>query len=365
MMPDGRSFLFLAFKRGSGSALGQSRLLLGSTDGSAPREVVTSDSIGVFDGNRLLHLRGQTLLARAESPYQSVRIVADESGERPLRLLQVNEGTDSFQSAWQPEPGLLPEGYYYDAFALPAWWADARGRWRVLVLGLGGGTTFRVLAGASPPGVTLALNGVELDRTVLALAREYLDLDVPAARPGPGDPAGVVGGLDARVALRLYGEPFDEIVLDCYANQVEIPPHLCTLELFGELRGHLAPGGWLAMNLGGFGFDDPVVSAVAETCATAWGAPVALVRVPLSRNFVLFARRDAPLPIVEGEGGEARVGRVPDSFRGVLGALELDGSAHLVRPRATAPLVDDHAPVEELQLRSILEARRRFREGGS
>jgi len=64
MLPDGRSFLFLAYKRGSGSSLGQSRLLLGSTDGSAPREVVTSDSIGVVDGDRLFHLRGQTLLAR-------------------------------------------------------------------------------------------------------------------------------------------------------------------------------------------------------------------------------------------------------------------------------------------------------------
>ena len=36
-----------------------------------------------------------------------------------MRFLQVNEGFDSFQSVWQSEPGLLPEGFYYDAFALP------------------------------------------------------------------------------------------------------------------------------------------------------------------------------------------------------------------------------------------------------
>lgn len=302
---------------------------------------------------------GQRLLAQAESPYQSVRVVADEGGERPLRLLQVGEGTDSFQSVWQAAPGLLPEGFYYNAFALPPWWSAARGTWRVLALGVGGGTTFRVLEGAAPPGLELELTGVELDPVVVRLAREHLDLGVAPAAPRGGD--GVIAGLDARVALRVLDEPFDEIVLDCYANQVEIPAHLCTLEFFRELRPHLRDGGWLAVNLGGFGFDDPVVRAVAETCASAWEQPALLVQVPLSRNLVLFARRGGPLP-VEGEDGD-RVASIPDELRSVLGALELAGRVRLVRPVAAAPLRDDRAPIEQLQRRSILEARRRGRQG--
>ena len=305
---------------------------------------------------------GLRLLAGAESPYQSVRIVADDSGERPLRLLQVNEGTDSFQSAWQEEPGLLPEGFYYNAFALPPWWTRESGTWRVLVLGLGGGTALRVLEGAAPAGLDLELVGVELDPLVVALAREHLDLAAPPAVSGATPLSGVVAGLDARVALRLFRHPFDEIVLDCYANQVEIPAHLCTVEFFRELRRLLAPGAWLVTNLGGFGFEDPVVQAVAATCAAAFEGPVLLARVPLSRNFALFAREGGPLPVPEGAGpGPTRVAAVPEALRGVLGGLELGGAARLVAPPATAPLRDDHAPVEALQLRSILEARREGR----
>ena len=80
----------------------------------------------------------------------------------------MNEGFDSYQSVWQPEPGLLGMGYYYNDFALPAWWSGASGPWRVVVLGLGAGTAFRVLRGASPPGVELELVGVELDPERLA-----------------------------------------------------------------------------------------------------------------------------------------------------------------------------------------------------
>ncbi|MCC6406320.1 MAG: fused MFS/spermidine synthase, partial [Planctomycetes bacterium] len=62
-------------------------------------------------------------LACVESPYQRVRVVEDQSGAQPARILQVNEGLDSFQSVWSTKPGLLGEGYYYDAFALPPAWS--------------------------------------------------------------------------------------------------------------------------------------------------------------------------------------------------------------------------------------------------
>src|SRR5262249_6238111 len=66
---------------------------------------------------------GWRLLEARESAYQSLRVVEGEDGGRPMRRLQVNEGFDSFQSVWQPAPGFLPEGYYYNLFALPPQWA--------------------------------------------------------------------------------------------------------------------------------------------------------------------------------------------------------------------------------------------------
>jgi hypothetical protein len=298
---------------------------------------------------------GKVELARAESPYQTLRVVEDRSSEPPLRFLQVNEGFDSFQSVWQPEPGFLPRGFYYNDFALPMWWSDRAGTWRVLLLGLGAGTAVRVLEGARPPGVELSWTGVELDPWVLELAHTHMEL-------GSGDHGRILGGLDARVALRGDLSAYDQIVLDCYANQIELPPHLSTVEFFGELRAHLAPGGWLCANLGGFGFDDPVVAALAATVAYAFDDAVLVLRVPQSRNFVLFARRDGPLPL----DGAGRLRTDLPALRALLGPRELPGSWRRVAPPAEdGVLCDDRAPLESLALASIRTGRRRLLAGGA
>lgn len=295
---------------------------------------------------------GTRLLAAEESPYQSLRIVEDSTfAVEPMRFLQVNEGFDSYQSAWQSELGLLPLGFYYNDFALPLWWDRARTEWRVLVLGLGGGTAFRVLEGAKPAGVALDLTGIELDPRVIELARQFLGLEE--------DRAGlkVAAGVDARVALQGLEGDWDLVLLDCYANQVEIPPHLATVELFSEVHERLAPGGWLLANLGGFGLDDPVVRAVAESAAAGFGSDVALLRVPRARNLTLIARAGGELPLDEQ--------LVPTPVAGPLAArvapLALPGAiARIAAPTGEAPLTDDHAPLELLQMQSIREARARL-----
>jgi spermidine synthase len=289
---------------------------------------------------------GTVELAAQESAYQSLRVVEDRSSVPALRYLRVNEGFDSYQSVWQEAAGLLPEGFYYNDFALPIWCTPAPSSWRVLVLGLGAGTAWRVLEGASPPGARIAGTGVEIDPAVVALGREYFDLrEIPSERR-------ILAGLDARVALRCLGERFEQVILDCYANQVEIPSHLCTLEFFREIRLRLVEGGWLTANLGGFGFDDPVVQSVARTCADAFEGPVLLLRVPRARNFTLIARERAPLPFDEGCP-------VPDSgpLAGLVAPRELPGFVQRVGPGSSGVLqTDDHCSIESLQLRSILRA---------
>lgn len=292
---------------------------------------------------------GEVELARRESSYQSLRVVEREQDGASLRFLQVNEGFDSFQSAWQAAPGPLPQGFYYNDFLLPLGWRAEGAPWRLLVLGLGAGTVARVFEGES--GLDWSWTGVELDPVVVELGREWLDLDSAEKR------GQVWSGLDARLALRVARGAFDQIVLDCYSNQVEIPAHLCTREFFGELATHLAEGGWLAANLGGFDFADPVVSAVARTCARAFGGPALLVRVPSSRNFVLLARRAAPLPF-----GQEGLELPPVPTRLVLGPRLLPGFTRLVSPDEPGLILsDDHCPIELLQLRSIREARARRR----
>lgn len=291
---------------------------------------------------------GVVELASRESTYQSLRVVEDRTTATPMRFLQINEGFDSFQSVWQAQPGLLPAGYYYNDFLLPLLWNEGQVPWHVLVLGLGAGTVARVFEGES---ADARLVGVELDAAIVDLGRSYFDLETA------GERLSVWPGLDARVALRVGNDSFEQIILDCYANQVEIPYHLCTLEFFQEVRARLAEGGWFTANLGGFDFTDPVVASVASTCATAFESAILLLRVPWSRNYLLLARRNAPLPWSDGTlDAGTRQSRL------VLGPRRLPGFTRLVEPEGrNRSLTDDWCPIENLQFRSLVEARSRRR----
>lgn len=324
---------------------------------------------------------GVTLLAQAESAYQSVRVVEELRAGEPFRQLQVNEGFDSFQSVWRPTPGFFGTGYYYDLFALPTWWQPGRESWNVLVLGLGAGSAVRVLEGAAskPARERLTVVGVEIDPVVVQLAREHLDLTPPT-----DSRVRVGSGLDGRVALRigLAQQPqdwLDYVILDAYAHQVEIPAHLASLEFFDEVFERLAPGGWLGVNVGGFGFDDPVVAALAATIARASarasapdsaraaGGQVLALRVPQSRNYVLFARRGEPLPAppwsleaalsstAPGTAEQAAEADLFHAVRALCAQLEFAGAARLLDDTGTI-LTDDRSPLDRLQARSLAAA---------
>lgn len=287
------------------------------------------------------------LLAERQSPYQSVRIVERDTAEGPWRELQVNEGFDSFQSVWKPEAGFLGKSYYYDCFALPAW-LDERdtGDWNTCVVGLGTGTAWRVLEAELPGDMVLKGVGIELDPAVVELGREWMNLP-PAGTEGRL----VLAGWDGRAGLRFAGGGFDQVILDAYANQVEIPAHLSSLEFFREAHSALRADGWLSVNVGAFGFDDPVLLAIARTVCAAFEAPVALVRVPFSRNVALIARKGAPV--------------LPSP---IPSDLPQDWSQWLRFDLATRlhsddsdPLTDDRNDIERLQRESLqgaAEARR-------
>ncbi|MEM1449627.1 MAG: fused MFS/spermidine synthase [Planctomycetota bacterium] len=308
-------------------------------------------------------------LASMESALQSLRVVERGEGDERMRLLQVNESLDSFQSVWQPATGLLPPGHYYDHFALPyAWQAREDGgppaRWDVLVLGLGAGTAVRVLEGVVAKETDLVTVGIEIDPAVVELGERWFELE------SDGDRRVVVGGLDARSALRIGDEAYHQVIVDAYANNMEIPPHLSSVEAYAAIRERLADGGWLTVNVGGFGPDDPVVRAVAAAAAVGMESDVHVVRVPFSRNLTLFARRGGRVPR-PGEaafgppGGPSFAGDVRSpagaGLDALLPPLAIDGGWSTVDPedaRADAA-TDDTTAVEKLQLRSIRWAQER------
>lgn len=292
---------------------------------------------------------GERLLEQLETAYQSARVVERDDG---LRFLQVNEGFDSFQSAWQREPGLMPDGYYYNSFALPAAWEPGRkGAWRTLVLGLGAGSAWRVLEGTLGEGRTLEGDGIEIDAGVVALAERHMDL-----RGAPG--RRIWAGLDGRTALAALGGGYDQLIVDAYANQVEIPPHLATREFFEQAARKLRPGGWISANVGGFGLDDPVARALARTAAQALGTRVLLFCVPFSRNLALVARVGEALP---EPGSAAFLALAHAGLARLASQVSLPGTWRFVEPDRDPVLSDDRVPIERLQERSLelaAEARR-------
>jgi spermidine synthase len=295
---------------------------------------------------------GFQLLESVESAYQSSRIIEGDVDGARWRRLQVNEGFDSFQSVWRAEPGPLPMGYYYNLFALPPWWSDHVPRWRMLVLGLAGGSSWRVFERALPEGMELESTGVEIDPAIVGLGEKWMQL--PRADPHRR----VLSDWDARTALGLVGGEFEEVILDAYANQMEIPAHLTTVEFFREVHSHLVPGGWLCVNIGSFGLADPIVESIASTVARAFGERALVVRVPISRNCVLFARRGNLPPEPSVRDTDTR----SPALNSVLAAIALPGASRWYEANDSRLLTDDLNPIEELQRRSILEGAERARE---
>lgn len=297
---------------------------------------------------------GARLLAQVESAYQRLRVLESGEGEDLRRWLAVNEASDSFQSVWTPQPGLLGSGHYYDAFALPLAWArpDASGSppWHLLVLGLGAGSAVRVLEGCLEDPGALVWRGVELDPEVVRLGVEWFELE-----PSPE----VSAGLDARVALRLQPDAaWDQVIVDCYANNMEVPAHLATQELFREALRVLREDGWISVNAGGFGTEDPVVQAVGRTLATALGSRVLALEVPFSRNVALIGRKAGALP----EPGAPEWDLVAPFAQGLARTWAAPGTWAWLDASPT-PLTDAHAPLEHLQRASVLAGRRRWAVG--
>ncbi len=154
-------------------------------------------------------------------------------------------------SAWNPTQPLT--GAVWDHLALPAFLTRGGVARSALVLGVGGGSALRMLASlARPP----RLVGVELDATLLRLARDWFGLDELAgarseAAGSSGDGLELVHG-DADSWLRDHGgERFDLVVDDLFGEQDGVPvrpPGLDDGAWWTRLAEAVSPGGVLVVN---------------------------------------------------------------------------------------------------------------------
>ncbi len=109
----------------------------------------------------------------------------------------------------------------------------------VLMLGVAGGTALRTLRHLLPD---CELTGVEIDGTLIQLAREFMALDECRAE---------IVRADAWTWLLANRRKFDVVVDDLYLAGTDdvYRPHAWDASRLGLLRRAVAPGGHLAVNL--------------------------------------------------------------------------------------------------------------------
>jgi len=250
------------------------------------------------------------VLAVRDSSYQHLRVLEMPTGDR---WLQMNEGVDSYQSVWSPNPVLYNPttkrseaqqafvwpGGYYDLFSLlPTYALDEVATpesVKFWSLGFASGTALGPIDFALQK-VEWQAVGVELDPLVVELSKEFLPL------PTYLDERVDIFSGDARALLRSAPSDLDFVVLDAYARQFEIPLHLATKEFFTEVYSHLKIGGVLALNLGTTDLDKSggiLASSIFAGLEKSFGKNLRAHQVPWSRNIVVFARKQMALPSLE------------------------------------------------------------------
>ena len=256
-----------------------------------------------------------------ESPYNTV-FVEEQGGNRLLRLNDPRRGFHSVQLG----RGMLTGAYYDVLYLAPQL---ARGR-RVLILGMGGGTTARAYRLFYPGARVTA---VEIDPVIVRVAGEYMGLE-----PGPDLEVHVE---DARPFLKRGGEAFDVIEVDLFAGGPYAPFYCLTVEFFQAARARLAPSGLVAMNVYAPGGDRTLTEAVVATLGKVLPT---VFEVPLAEENVLIAFADETAP----DRLRARLSNpdLPAELQPV--ARVVAGTLRLAAPGHGVALTDDRAPVEPL-----------------
>ncbi|MGK2877304.1 MAG: spermidine synthase [Solirubrobacterales bacterium] len=261
-----------------------------------------------------------------ESATQYLRVIEAASGSRTLEL---NEG-QSRHSFYQPTT-VLTSDYWDAALVLPlATTADPPAR--VAILGNAAGTTARAFAAYFPE---TQVDGVEIDGELAGVGRRYFGLK---------DKNFTAHTADARPYLRATDERYDSLILDAY-RQPYIPFYLTTREFFALAHDRLNHNGTVVVNVG-----HPIGSQVLErVLAATMATEFKYVSIDRTRptNSMLVASDSSiePAHVVRGTAGTRSLAPTGRREASRLVAAPTDGAVY----------TDDHAPVEWLIDRSIVQ----------
>ncbi len=228
-------------------------------------------------------------------------------------------------------------GMYYDyALAAPFMAGitkDSPGD--ILVLGMGTGTFAKYCSEYFPGS---SIEGVEIDKKIADLAREYFKL--------PDSVSVSVG--DGRASLAASDRTYDVIMVDAYQD-ITIPFQMSSVEFFTEVKNHLKPDGVMVVNMnmksGRQGsINDYLCDTIGSVFNTVYTAPVSG-----GTNCEVFAFNGTQA-VENLKNGTAALNNteLAEMMQNVSGCMQ-------VRQAGNRILTDDKAPVELLGMQVLDE----------
>lgn len=195
------------------------------------------------------------LVVEAESGYTYLKVLKDDYYGL---ILQQDEGY-AIHSYYHPT--LVSTGGYWDFMPLFPYLQADKHQQRVTVIGAAGGTVFHILERTKQAGYAFSYDGAEIDPAVIALARQYFELDSLNAD---------IKAQDGRIFIAQHQDDIDILVLDAY-HQLYIPPHLTSLEFFQLAKSKLSANGSVVININSLFETSDIYERIVRTMQEVFG----------------------------------------------------------------------------------------------
>lgn len=217
-----------------------------------------------------------------ESSYQFMSI--DESADG-TRYLRTSDGR-GVQSIYHPDSAETGH-YYYGRFArLPD--VFERRPLHVGIIGLAGGSISRALY--ENYGEDVTVDGVEIDRRIIDVAKEYFELEQPTL---------TIYNEDGRTFLLDRESEYDIVIVDAYSQQLYIPWTMTTVEFWESVKRSLVDDGIVAINVNASSEDAELLTAITNTMASVFENVYVEKMSEDSWNYMVVASRE-PVPLSNG-----------------------------------------------------------------
>ena len=263
-----------------------------------------------------------------ETPYQTIRIFEDH--EKFRMVFNQGLGIQSTQVKHTPWTGNYWDWLTFVPFLHKKDVLDT------LVIGFAGGTVPRLWRETPVKEKIDSIDAVDVDPAVFDITEEHFDSNLFDAIP-------IVD--DGRRYLASTNKSYDLILVDAYANEVQIPFHMTTVEFFQLTKNRLDEDGLLVFNLGigsGSRLSPPLLQATRAVFDHVY-----IFDTPDTFNTLIVASTSAQ-----------NVSNFPEAIaQAAMPTVPNFSLARIAHDENVIPFVDDRAPVEFLTDLTVFDVR--------